>query len=590
MIRDQRQAVRGTRFRELFAGLWKLTRPYYASGDRWWAWGLSVLILTFIALGTTVAVGLADWIKDFFDALEQKDGGAVAGLVVKFVGLVFMLVVFEVLDTWAGMMLEFRWRHWLTDQFFVRYLQDGRYHLLELVDYGIDNADQRISVDLSNLTRDTIGLATGLIRNFIYLVSFSALLWGLSGMLEFTFLGREWVIQGYLVWIAIFWGLLTSVGVHFFGRSLIPLRNRQEQYEADLRALLVHIRKNAEAICLSAGQQRENLTLRHSFEVLQINFFSLVRYSALVNGFRNFTNLSSAMVISNVANAPRLLAGQITLGVLMESQTVFQRVQQSLGWFVNSYENIASWKASVDRVLLLQQALERASADRNDSKLQQAVSEESSADIRATGLSVSLPDGGQLLDEVNLQISKGERLLVTGPSGSGKTTLFRTLAGIWPWAKGKVSLPQGGCMFLPQRAFVPSGSLAEALAYPKDLSDFLARDLENALEACNLGQLKDELHSDRAWSRTLSGGEKQRVAFARVLLHKPAWLFLDEATSALDLENEAALYATVSRLLPNTSIISIAHRTSLEGLHSRRLNVVPGSKSILETGLNAETP
>jgi len=572
-----------TDLRTFLTGLWRLAKAYYTSEDSWWAWGLTLVTLAFLVSGVGAAVGFAGWTRDFFDVLEARDAGALPGLLGQLALLVLAIGLLEILELWSRLILEFRWRHWLTDRFFERYFQDRRYQLLELGDYGIDNADQRISIDLADLTRSTVSLAGGFVSNGVRISAFAGVLWSISGVVNITLLGREWTIHGYLVWVAVLYAAVSSLLAYWIGRPLIPLRSSQQQLEADLRFNLIRVRENAEGIAMTKGQPFELNRLRELFDFIQANFYRIVARSAFLNGFRNLSNLSGGMIVSAVANAPRYLAGAITLGTITQSQQAFQQMQSAMAWFVNSFDAIAEWKASSDRVLYLERALAAASADRQGSGL--SISIQPAQRIDAKDLAVRLPDGACLVEGADVSVNANEHALISGPSGSGKSTLFRVLAGIWPWGSGEIALPQGKAMFLPQRPYLPNSALAEVLAYPGNAADVSREACADALRKCELAGLVEALDEEKRWANMLSGGEQQRVALARAVLQKPDWLFLDEASAAMDGPMEERLYAMLKRALPNTTIISIGHRASLDAHHSRKITLDPSRLALRATAL-----
>jgi len=390
-------------------------------------------------------------------------------------------------------------------------------------------------------------------------------------------------VNGYLAWVGVLYALISSLFASWIGRPLIPLRSSQQQLEADLRFNLIRVRENAEGIAMTKGQAFELKRLRELFDFIQANFYRIVARSAFLNGFRNLSNLSGGMILSAVANAPRYLAGAITLGTITQSQQAFQQFQGALAWFVNSFDEIAEWKASVDRVLFLEQAFAAASADRRESAL--AFHAQAAQRLDANQLAVRLPDGTRLIEDADVTISADEHVLIGGPSGSGKSTLFRVLAGIWPWGSGEIALPEGKAMFLPQRPYLPHGSLADVLAYPGKATDFRAEACAQALRECELAGLVEVLHEEKRWANVLSGGEQQRLALARALLQEPDWLFLDEASAAMDGPMEERLYAKIKRALPNTAIVSIGHRASLDRHHTRKITLDPERGTLQSTAL-----
>jgi putative ATP-binding cassette transporter len=377
--------------------------------------------------------------------------------------------------------------------------------------------------------------------------------------------------------------LYAAVGswiTHKVGKPLIGLYFRQEQTEAGFRYGLVRLRENAEGVALYHGESSEKSQLRARFELIRENWGGLVKYMRRLV-FVNSGYGQIAIVFPLIVAAPRYFAGKLTLGGLMQINSAFGQVQGALSWFVDSYSSLVNWQASVNRLLDLEQAISTAERDEavRDGRQGIAVAHAAADVVRAQGLVLNVPgepDHAPLTAPVDLTVKPGERWLVSGPSGSGKSVLFRALAGIWPYGGGRIEHPAGKrLLFLPQKSYVPSGSLADALCYPQPASGFAVSDLKALLLACRLDALVDRLDDVDNWSLRLSPGEQQRLAFGRAILHRPDYLFLDEATSALDEESEAAMYALVRERLPGAAVVSIAHRSTVARWHDHQVRYLP---------------
>ena len=544
---------------------WALTEPYWVSEKRGRALGLLVLVVALALAMVYMEVQFNYWNRDFYNTFEKKDQAEFFYQLGKFGVLAFAWIIMAVYRQWFLQMLQIEWRTWLTDHFLQEWMQDQAYYRMQLLDRGTDNPDQRISEDLNIFVDYTSSLALGLLSSVVTLISFVVILWGLSGSLELW--GID--IPGYLVWTALAYAIVGTVLTHFIGRKLIGLGFNKQRVEADFRFSLVRLRENSEGVALYRGEQEELGGLRQRFGAVIGNWWQLMRKRKQLNWFTNFY-AQLAIIFPYVVVAPRFFAGNIQLGVIFQTASAFNQVQGALSWFINVYVDFSTWKATVDRLIGFRASIERvrAEADRLDGDRVE------SADgvIALDELEIGLPQGTPLLSPTSIQIRPGEDLLVTGPSGAGKSTFFRSLAGIWPYWKGRIRLPRGArLLFLPQKPYLPLGSLKNAVAYPDEPAKHPDDEVRSVLQAIGLGHFAQDLERSENWAQVLSGGEQQRLAFARALLNKPDWLFLDEATSALPEADQASLYRLLKERLANTTLVSIGHRESLAQYHDKRL-------------------
>ena len=555
--------------KQFLSAFWALARPYWVSKER--RTGL-VLLAAVVALSlflVWVNVQFNHWYKDFYNALQAKDEPEFWRQLLKFTVLAFAWIIAGVYETYLQQMLQIEWRTWLNDRQLANWLKDRAYYRLQLLDRGTDNPDQRIAEDLRFFVDYTLSLGLGLLSAVVTLVSFVTILWTLSGALEFAFAGMHFSIPGYMVWCALIYAVLGSWLTHLIGRPLIRLNFDQQRFEADYRFSLVRLRENSEGVALYRGEGEETENFRARFGNVITNWWGIMRKQKQL-GFFTSSYSQLAVVFPFVVAAPRFFSGAIALGVWIQVAQAFGQVQSALSWFIGAYTQFASWKATVDRLTGFTASLARVREEA--ARLDGERTEGAVSTLALDGVALALPQGQPLLAPSTLELKRGEHVLVTGPSGAGKSTLFRALAGIWPYWKGKIALPHGGrLLFLPQKPYLPIGTLKHAVCYPGDHKVIGDGEVREALDAVGLGHFADGLDRSENWAQLLSGGEQQRLAFARALLTHPDWLFLDEATSALPDEDQAALYRLLGERLPGTTLVSIGHRASLAGFHERHL-------------------
>ena len=436
-----------------------------------------------------------------------------------------------------------------------------------------DNPDQRISEDIEQFIQLTLGLSLGLLSAVVTLFSFLMILWGLSGPLDFEMFGTAISIPAYMVWVALVYAVIGTWLTVKIGRPLVRLNFDQQRYEADFRFSLVRLRENSESVAFYKGEAQEQENFLTRFGSVVGNFWQIMRRQKKLNWFTSFYG-QIAIIFPFIVAAPRFFAGKIQLGGLMQTASAFGQVQGSLSYIVDSYASIAAWRAVIERLSGFNYSIRHAENSQvAASGFERKIG--STNAIEANDLMISLPDGRALLEHIDLSIKAGDSLLITGPSGVGKSTLLRALAGLWPFVHGRLTMPESAAMlFLPQKPYLPLGTLKVALCYP-DAPDADDAALREVLALCQLAHLSDRLDAVEQWSYVLSLGEQQRVAFARVLLKRPDFLFLDEATSALDEDAEAQFYALLKSRLPNMAIVSVGHRSTLRQWHAAEKRLGP---------------
>jgi vitamin B12/bleomycin/antimicrobial peptide transport system ATP-binding/permease protein len=552
----------------------KLTQPYWVSDERWTARGLLVAIIALNLGQVYLLVLFNQWYQVFFNALQDKNFAEFKWQLLRFAGLATIYILMAIYQLYLNMLLQIRWRRWLTEVYCNDWLADGVYYRMEVKDYGTDNPDQRIAQDLQLFTSTSLSLGLGLLKALVTLASFVDILWGLSGSLPVSVTGVTLVIPGYMVWAALLYAAAGTWLTHKIGHPLVGLNFDQQRFEADFRFSLVRLRENAEGVALYHGEADEKRHLLARFGMVWQNWWGLMKYRKRLLGFTaGFDQI--ATIFPFLVAAPRYFSGAIQLGGLMQISFAFGQVRESLSWFVTAYANLAEWKATVDRLTSFHQAMQTA---RGEAQSRQGITVDSGEGKRfvTRDLTLALPDGRVLVAGANAAIAAGEHALLTGPSGSGKSTLFRALAGIWPFGRGQIEMPPNArVLFLPQRPYVPIGTFRDVVSFPSSAGTFDDVRIVEALRACYLDTFMTSLDDVQHWAQRLSPGEQQRLGFARALLQKPDWLFLDEATTALDEVMEQHLYKLIRSRLPNTTYISIAHRLTLAAFHVQRLTLVP---------------
>ena len=554
-----------------FRTFWHLFRGYWNSEHKWRARGLLAFVIGLNFASVYLLVRINSWYNEFYNALQQYAQESFWPLVGEFTALAFLYIIIAVYAIYLRQMLQIRWRTWMTDRYLAGWMQHQVYYRLQVLGSDTDNPDQRISEDINQFVSLTLQLLLGFLKQLTTLGAFGVVLWNLSGAFTVPLGSHEFVIYGYMFWFSLVYSVLGTVGAHLVGRRLIGLNFDQQRYEADFRFNMMRVRENSESVAFYRGEDAENVGFKERFARVISNYWQLMRQTKLLNFYVNgYAQL--AIIVPLVLAAPRYFGGEMALGGLMQTVSAFGRVQDALSYFVESYDTIAQLAAVIRRLSTFTEHMEQAQALEDGVAHEQSAAGGESA-LALSGLDVALPDGRQLMQDCTVTLPAGSRVLVTGASGAGKSTLLRTLAGIWPYGSGQVTIGQGSrALFLPQRPYLPLGSLRRALAYPRTVAGTDEK-LAAALRDVGLERLVGDLDRIDDWSRILSLGEQQRLAFARVLLVKPQWVFLDEATSALDEPREQEMYELLKKRLPGLSIVSVGHRSTLFAQHEEELHL-----------------
>lgn len=553
-------------------GAWQLIRPYWVSEKRWEGRRLLALVIALNLAVVFINVRLNAWNTGFYDALDKRDWPVFKSSLAEFAVLAFSFIIIATFRTYFRQMLEIKWRQWVTDANLTKWFAQQAYYRIER-DHLADNPDQRISEDIRTLVSSSLSLSLDLLTTLVSLFSFVTILWTISGAVSFALGGMNITIPGYMVWVAALYAIVGSFFIFKVGRPLVGLSYRQQQVEADFRFLLVRLRESAEQVALYRGEGAELSRLKAAFGAVRENWWQIMVVTKRLI-FANSIYGQIAIVFPIMAAAPRYFAGAFTLGVLMRIIDAFGQVSDGFSWFVNSFATLAEWKATVNRLREFTRVVDAPPREGGISVVTAQSASLSSAAYAATDLQLALPDGAPLAAAGSFAFAPGSRWLIRGRSGSGKSTLLRALAGLWPFGAGRVDVPAGArVLFLSQQSYLPIDTLKAALAFPSSPEAFTDDECRDALAAVNLGQYLDDLPNVAHWARRLSGGEQQRLAAARALLHKPDYLFLDEATSALDVETEQAVYEALHTRLPATTMVSVAHRDTLSHFHQHTMTL-----------------
>jgi vitamin B12/bleomycin/antimicrobial peptide transport system ATP-binding/permease protein len=518
------------------------------------------------------------WRNDFFNTFQNMDEAGFFKQLGIFAILAVLFITTGVYSTYLQQMLQIRWRRWLTRQYLHDWLEGKAYYRLQLTGSATDNPDQRISEDLNRFTDTSLSLTLGLLNSVVTLFSFVGILWGLSGPITIPLGSMSITIPAYMVWFAILYAIVGTYGTIKIGRPLVALNFAQQRYEADFRFSLVRLRENAESVALYGGERREHTIFVSRFTHVVDNFWAIMRRIKALGWWTYFYG-QFAIIFPYLVSAPRFFSGAIQLGGLMQIADAFGQVQTSLSFVINSYTagtgandtGIAAWRAVVQRLVGFDDRVRAIAAELRGK--QPIDVERQGQGVAVAGLDLALPDGAPLLHHVDLAAKPGEAMLITGPTGSGKSTLLRAIAGIWPYGKGAIRLAAGKLLFLPQKPYLPLGTLREALIYPEATTDLPDSRLAEAMKAVGLEAFVPRLDEDDHWAQRLSPGEQQRLAFARVLLAQPDLLFLDEATSALDEASEARFYQMLRDAAWHPTIVSVGHRGTLAAFHDQQRDI-----------------
>jgi putative ATP-binding cassette transporter len=559
----------------LLRDAWRIARPYWFSEERWTA-RLLLAVVVAMSLGQIwINVRLNSWRNDFFNTLQKYDEAEFfyqIGLFTLLAGAYILLVIYAL---YYQQMLQIRWRRWMTDVYLREWLAGKTYYRLQLSADSTDNPDQRISEDLNLFPSQTLTLSLGLLTNVVTVVSFSFILWDLSGPLDVPLGGLgTFSIPGYMFWAAIIYTAIATWIAVRLGRPLINLNFAQQRLEADFRFSLVRLRENTESIAFYGGEDQELNIFSDRFSRVFANFWAIMIRTRIL-GFAQAGSAQIAVIFPYLVAAPRYFGEKLPIGEIQQVTDAFGQFQSALSWVITSYNDIATWAAVVRRLSTFRDRVDEIHAEAQ--KPQPITIERAGTGVAVNDLALDLPDGRPLRQALSFEVGPGEALLIQGPTGTGKSTMLRAIAGLWPFGHGRVRLDPGRAFFIPQHSYVPLGSLRHALLYPDAGESVKTEELVEVLNKVGLGHFASELDTVDMWARRLSGGEQQRLALARVLLAKPTTIFLDEATASLDEAGQTTLYDMLRALPWHPTIVSVGHRSGLNKFHDQVLDLAPSS-------------
>lgn len=563
------------RRRYLLKRFWISARGFWSRRGDGLAWPFSLGLLAMIGINVGVQYGINVWNRGIFDAIEKRDAATVYFLGSVFPPLVLGSVFIVTSQVYVRMRIQRRWRSWLTKALVGRWIANGRYYQLNLIDGDHQNPEARLSEDMRIATEAPVDFISGVIAAFVSASTFIVVLWTIGGALTVSIGGTVITIPGFLVIAAVIYALITSSSIAFIARNFVKVSEVKNQVEAEFRYTLTRVRENGESIALLGGEDEERSDLDKRFGNVRRQWRLMaqqyMRTTIVSNG-----SMLIAPVVPVLLCAPKFLDGSMSLGEVMQSASAFTIVQSAFGWLVDNYPRLADWNACARRVASLMMSLDGLERAEKSDTLGRIVRGEAEGEtiLSLKDVSVSLGDGTAVVKETDVEIGSGERVLVAGESGSGKSTLVRAISGLWPWGGGSVNFRACSRLFmLPQRPYIPAGTLRRAVCYPQAAESWTLEEIGAALDKVGLGQLKDRIEDDAPWDQTLSGGEKQRLTFARLLLNAPDIIVMDEATAALDEKSQDKMMQTVIDELPDATIISVAHRAELEAFHSRKITL-----------------
>jgi putative ATP-binding cassette transporter len=567
MIPDEDQQSR----QYLLARFWEAALGFWRNNGGRTAWALTFAVIAIALVNLALQYRLNVWHRVMFDALDKRDGSGVLYQTVVFFPLIAAIVGVAAAATYAKMTLQRRWREWLNAHVLDQWLTSGRYYQLNLVPGDHTNPEYRVAEDLRLSVEAPVEFLVGVFTAVTSAIVFIGVLWFIGGELTIPLGSTVLRIPGFLVVAAFTYAALASGSMVMIARGFVTVSENKNQAEADYRYMLTRLRENGESIAILGGGNEERAGLDGAFTTVRQRWYELMMQYVRTTIVSHSSN-GLAPIIPILLCAPKYVAGTMTLGEVMQAASAFLIVQVAFNWLVENYPRLADWTASASRLASLLVALDRLERAEREETTGRIVRTQAEAGVlRLRDVSVTLDDGSAVVNEADIEIARGEKVLVVGESGTGKSTLVRAIAGLWPWGRGEIQIKFEGLFLMPQGPYVPLGTLRRAVTYPlspEEVDDAVVRTI---VEEVGLGHFLVRLDEDTTWEHVLSGGEKQRLAFARVLIQRPEIIVMDEATAALDPLGQEQLMQLLLERLPEATIISVGHRAELEAFHTRKL-------------------
>jgi vitamin B12/bleomycin/antimicrobial peptide transport system ATP-binding/permease protein len=567
MVPDDEQQSR----QYLLARFWDSALGFWRRGGGRTAWLLTFMVIAIALVNLVLQYRLNVWHRVTFDALDKRDGSGLLAQALIFFPLIAAIVGVAATATFAKMTLQRRWREWLNAHVLDHWLTGGRYYQLNLVPGDHTNPEYRVAEDLRMSVDAPVEFLIGVFSAVSSAIVFIGVLWFIGGELTVPLGSTVLRIPGFLVVAAFIYAMLASGSMVMIARAFISVSENKNQAEADYRYMLTRLRENGESIAMLGGGNEERAGLDGAFSTVRQRWYELMM-QYIRTTLVSHSSSGLAPIIPILLCAPKYVAGTMTLGEVMQAASAFMIVQVAFNWLVENYPRLADWTASASRLASLLVSLDRLERAEREETTGRIVRKETEAGVlRLRDVSVTLDDGSAVVNEADIEIARGEKVLVVGESGTGKSTLVRAIAGLWPWGRGEILVKFDGLFLMPQKPYVPLGTLRRAVTYPlspEEVDDAVVR---ATVEDVGLGHFLDRVDEDANWEHVLSGGEKQRLAFARALLQRPDTIVMDEATAALDPLSQEELMRLLLERLPDATVISVGHRAELEAFHTRKL-------------------
>lgn len=562
-----------------FHKLFKLLGLYWTRKEsrKSWIGFISVILLS--VCNVYLSVRFNEWKNAFYTALQNYDAEATIQELILFSELAALYILAAWSIFYIRRVIALHWRKEMSTQFIDYWMRNKRYYYIELIHRQMDNPDQRISEDIDLFIGRTIQFTIGIFNAVLTFVSFVFILWNLSGIIPLTILGFHFDLPGYIVWVAILYAIVGTYITHKSGNKLSVMNYNQQRLEADFRYSMMRMREYATAIAAMDGEAYEKKGLHKKLGLLLGNLMKIIKregvLTAIQSGYSQMAN-----IVPVVVGVPLYMAKKINLGGLMQSASAFNRVEYALSYFLMLYKDFAEWRSVINRLVDFQNHLEKIShfIENNEERQYTGHGEKK---IGCHDVSVMTPEGRLLLENISFEVKPGEKVIIEGSNGSGKTTLIRTVMGLWPHYKGRIEFPSRiEWMYIPQQSYIPYGSLYDIVTYPGE-KQYDEEEIKKLLSEFGLSYLIGELHRNDQWDSMLSNGEKQKLGFLRAILKKPQLLVLDEATSNMDPAAEEMAYKEILRWLPDSTVISVAQRESLEAYHEKKMMVKNGQLYVI---------